>query len=130
MGTGWDVQYTNWAEPTALVHLLEGVFRKKYLSATSNNFLLKIMTESVNSPKRIKGLLPDGTVVAHKTGTSNTNEKGMTAATNDVGIITLPNGKHIAMAVFVSNTMEKPETNERIIAEIAKATYDHFNEKK
>ena len=130
MARAWEVQYTNWAQPSALTNLLDGVYHGKYLSDQCSNFLIKIMTETVTGPKRIKRLLPEGTEVAHKTGTSNTNGKGMMAATNDVGIVTLPNGKHFAIAVFVSNTMESGDTNERIIAEIAKATFDYFNGKK
>ncbi|WP_431217258.1 serine hydrolase [Puia sp. P3] len=54
------------------------------LSPVSTRLLMKWMTES-NSPHRIGGMLPKGTVVAHKTGTSNTNAAGITAATNDAG---------------------------------------------
>lgn len=129
MSKSWDVQYTNWTTPLAMAQLLEVFYQKKPLSETSSAFLMKIMTESANSSNRIKGLLPAGTMVAHKTGTSNTNEQGKTAATNDIGIITLSNGKHIAVAVFVSDSMEAHETNEKIIAEIAKMTFDYFSEK-
>lgn len=55
------------------------------------------MTETSTGLKRLKGLLPDGTVVAHKTGTSST-VNGVTAATNDVELVTLPNGQHLAIA--------------------------------
>lgn len=129
MSKHWEVQYTNWTTPLAMAQLLDVFYQKKPLSETSSAFLTKIMTESANSSNRIKGLLPVGTVVAHKTGTSDTNERGKTAATNDVGIITLPNGKHIAIAVFVSDSMETHETNEKIIADIAKTTFDYFTEK-
>ena len=75
---------------------------------------------------RIKGQLPTGTLVAHKTGTSDTNEQGVTAAVNDIGIVTLPNGKHFAISVFISNSKEDNETNEKIISGIAKLTWDYF----
>ena len=68
----------------------------------------------------------DGTVVAHKTGSSDTNDKGITAATNDIGIITLPNGKHFAIAVYVSDSSEKSDVNEKIIAEICKSVWDYL----
>ncbi len=126
MGKGWNVQYTNWVTPYAMAQLLEGLFHKKYLSAASNDFLMQQMVKTETGPKRLKGQLPVGTIVAHKTGTSDANEKGMMAATNDVGIITLPNGKHIAIAVYVLNSMESLETNEKIIAEIAGVAFDHF----
>jgi beta-lactamase class A len=67
-----------------------------------------------------------GTLVAHKPGTSDTNEQGVTAAVNDIGIVTLPNAKHFAISVFVSNSKENGETNEKIIADISKLTWDYF----
>lgn len=130
MSKTWDTQYNNWTTPYAMADLLANFYKNKFLSSSSRNFLLKIMIHSENSDLRIKGLLPKGTVVAHKTGTSNINELKMRAAVNDEGIITLPNGKHLAVAVFVSDTMENMETNEKIIAKIAKAAYDYFAHKK
>lgn len=127
MATSWKVQYTNWTFPESMTILLDGLYNKRFLSEGSSNFLIKLMTESANSEKRIKGMLPKGTKVAHKTGTSDTNKEGITAATNDVGIITLPNGKHLAIAVYVCDSKEKPEMGEQIIAEIAKAAYDEFS---
>ena len=83
------------------------------------------MIESPTGPKRLKGLLPAGTIVAHKTGTSGTF-KGITAATNDIGIITLPNGRHLAIAVFVSDSPANEATREETIAKIAKAVWDKW----
>ncbi len=73
----------------------------------------------------MKGLLPAGTIVAHKTGTSGT-QKGNTAATNDIGIITLPNGEHLAIVVFVSDSPANEATREGVIAKVAKALWDRF----
>ena len=71
-------------------------------------------------------MLPAGTPVAHKTGTSGTNDKGLSAATNDVGIIILPNGQHLAVAVFITDSYDPVTTRELAIARIAKAAYDEF----
>jgi len=49
---------------------------------------------------------------------------GITAATNDIGIITLPNGRHLAIAVFVSDSPTDEVTREGVIARIAKAIWD------
>jgi beta-lactamase class A len=98
------------------------------LSESSQALLLKFMIESKPGAKRLKGLLPNGTIVAHKTGTSGT-EKGVTAATNDIGIVTLPSGKHLAIAVFVSDSPADEATREGVIARIAKAVFDAVNGK-
>jgi beta-lactamase class A len=120
----WEVQYTNWCKPADMINLLEAFYRGKVLSAASKDFLYKMMTETTTGPQRLKGLLPAGTVVAHKTGSSGTNSAGLNPATNDVGIITLPNGKHIAIAIFVCNSTADEATREAVIANIAKAVYD------
>ena len=121
-----DLQFTNWSEPAGMLQLLDLLYRGRSHRAGSREFLLRIMTETETGPKRLKGLLPPGTVVSHKTGTSFTDEKGITAATNDVGIVTLPNGKHVAMVVFVANSPAAEDIRERAIAEIARAGYDYF----
>lgn len=114
-----DVQYRNWSTPDAMVQLL------MKLSPEHDALLLKWMTESTPGPKRIKGLLPAGTMVAHKTGTSGT-DSGITRATNDVGLVTLPDGRHLAIAVFVSDSPADEATREMVIAKIARAAWDQF----
>ena len=84
------------------------------------------MTESPTGPRRLKGLLPKDATVAHKTGTSGTRN-GINAATNDVGIITLPNGRHVAIAVFVAESPADEAAREEVIAKIAKAVWDKWS---
>jgi len=127
MASAWELQYTNWCKPVEMTLLLQKFYQGKILSKTSTDFLYKIMTETTTGPKRIKGLLPDGTVVAHKTGTSPTNADGLSPATNDVGIITLPNGNHLIVSIFVCNSKDDEATRDSIIAKIAKASYDFYN---
>lgn len=127
MAKAWPVQFTNWCESAAMLQLLEILHGGKLLSKASNDFLLKVMTETTTGTNRIKGLLPEGTIVAHKTGSSGTNDKGITAATNDVGVVTLPNGQHVAIVVFVSNASHIDEKGrDSIIAEISKAVWDYY----
>jgi beta-lactamase class A len=83
------------------------------------------MSESNTGPKRLKGLLPAGTIVSYKTGSSWT-ENGITAATNDIGIVTLPNRRHLAIAVFVSDSTSDQATREAVIAKVARAIWDRF----
>ena len=126
MHKNWNTQFTNWCEPYAMTQLLEVFYQGEHLSKSSNTFLKKLMTETTTGLKRIKGLLPEGTIVIHKTGTSDTNDKGITAATNDAGIVTLPDGKHFAIVVFVTNSPENQNNREKVIAEITKAVWDYY----
>ena len=92
---------------------------------------MKTNRETTTGTSRIKGQLPKETIVAHKTGFSGTNkETGITAAVNDIGIVFLPQDEYFIISVFVTESMENMETNEKIIADIAKATYDFYTSKK
>ncbi len=122
MARDTQVQYRNWATPKAMTSLLRSLYEGRGLSPASQALLLQLMTESNTGPRRLKGLLPAGTVVAHKTGTSGTIN-GLTHATNDVGLITLPDGKHLAVAVFVSDATADVATREGVIARIALAAW-------
>jgi beta-lactamase class A len=123
IGRDWQTQYENWATPKAGVELLAALQTHRGLSAESQAVLLKLTTESIPGAKRLKGQLPAGTVVAHKTGTGGIRD-GITSATNDIGIITLPNGTHLAVAVFVSDSSADEATRESVIARVAKAAWD------
>jgi beta-lactamase class A len=132
IGLDWITQYRNFATPAATVDLL----RWLHISAENTpetgegegvhwKLLLQFMAESKPGEARLKGLLPRGTVVAHKTGTSGT-QNGITAATNDIGIISLPNGKHVAIAVFVSDSKGSDAEREKIISRFAKAVWERW----
>jgi beta-lactamase class A len=128
MQSNWDLQYQNWTTPKAANNLLASFYdnKQKLLSKKSHAFIWTIMKQTETGPNRLKGQLPKGTVVAHKTGWSGTNKEGITAAVNDIGIVFLPDGRHFIISVFVTNSKENSETNEKIIANIAKAAWDYF----
>jgi len=126
MASSWELQYTNWCKPVEMTILLDKFYKGDILAKPTTEFLYKTLSETTTGPKRLKGLLPPNAVVAHKTGTSPTNAAGLSPATNDVGIITLPNGKHVAISVFVCNSTDSEEVREGLIAKIGKAVWDGF----
>ncbi|CAN5568356.1 N/A [soil metagenome] len=122
----WETQYRNWSTPEASVRLLRAVHeRRAGLSEQTNNLLIKVMTETQTGERRIKRGLPEGAILAHKTGTGGT-EKGITGATNDIGIITLPDGRHILLAIYVSDSPANGAVREKVIADIAKAVVEKW----
>jgi beta-lactamase class A len=123
IGRDRETQYRNCATPKGALALLVALQSQRKLSRESQALLLKLMAEAIPGAKRLKGELPAGTVVAHKTGTGGTRN-GITSATNDIGIITLPDGTHLAVAVFVSDSSADEATRESVIARIAKAACD------
>ena len=123
MGHDGSLQYRNWATPDGAVALLRALLGSSILSKSSRDLLLQFMSSTQTYPGRIKALLPAAAAVAHKTGTSGTRN-GVTAATNDIGIATLPDGKHLAIAVFVSDSKAEDGTRDAVIAKIAWAAWD------
>lgn len=121
-----DSPLQNWGTPRALVQLLEKFDRKQILSDSMTKVLYKLMVESTSGTDRIKAGLPAGTTLAHKTGTSGKNAQGITAAFNDVGIVTLPDGEHYAIAVFIGNTKEKDTANAGIMQEISRMVWERY----
>jgi beta-lactamase class A len=113
-----DVRDTS--TPEAMTALLARIWRRDALKPASTDLLLDIMRRCQTGDARLKGILPQGTPVAHKTGSIG-------GTTNDVGIITLPqDAGHVAIAVFVKASDKPVPARERAIAEIARAVHDFF----
>lgn len=124
-----DSLFVNYSTPKAMAQLLREFYLGNVLAPPQRKTLLDMMIASANDPRRIKGMLPGGTVVAHKTGTSATDKQQRTAAFNDAGIVTLPNGRHFAIAVFINDSKEPNDTNAATIATITRTVWDHFTAK-
>lgn len=117
------LQYRDSAEPAAMVALLRLFADRSPLNPEDTALLNGWMLEAASGPERMKGLLPAGTPVAHKTGSSGV-EWGMIPATNDVGLITLPDGRRLALAVFVTDAHAGQDACDHVIAAIAREIYD------
>jgi len=120
-----DLQYRNWFEPRGAVQLLRRMSDRSPLTAEHTALLLGWMS----SPSgRLEADLPSGTNVFHKSGSSDV-ENGIAAATNDIGLIALPDGRHLAIAVFVTNSTADSATRIQVIARIGKCIYDYATQK-
>ena len=109
--------------PNATVQPLARAFRGEILSPPSTKRLIEILKRTTTFPTRLKGLLPTGTVVAHKTGSTGT-VKDLTAATNDSGVIFLPDGGRLAVSVYLKASTRTDAERDRVIARIARAAFD------
>jgi beta-lactamase class A len=103
------------ATPEAMVILLRQIDRGNVLSAPSRLYLLSVMRRCATGSNRIRGLLDPTVMVEHKTGTLNNY-------TSDVGFITMPDGRRIALALFARGGSDRPNS----IAQAARAIYDGF----
>jgi beta-lactamase class A len=131
MQSTWDLQFQNWTTPRAATQVLSSFYynEKKLLSEKSHAFIWKLMKGTTTGTKRLKGRLPEGTVVAHKTGTGASNSEGTIGAVNDIGVVFLPNGRFFFISVFVTRSNEDFQKTEQLIAEIGHASWDYFNNK-
>ncbi|MDC8104431.1 CGA/CIA family class A beta-lactamase [Chryseobacterium sp. B21-037] len=127
MHKDWNAQYQNYSSTNSIVQVLKKFYKGQLLSRESTDYLMKVMLGTKTGTNKLIEQLPKNTPVAHKTGSSGKNKDGLTGAENDMGIVTLPNGKHYAIAVFVSNSMETEAANCKIISDISKAVWDDFS---
>jgi beta-lactamase class A len=117
-----SAQYRNWFQPAAAVQLLRTISDHSPLTSEHTAMLLDWMTPAART-HRLDGDLPQGVRVAHKSGTSDV-DNGLAHATNDIGLIPLPDGRRLAIAVFVTDSRADLATREQVIARIARAAYD------
>jgi len=103
------------ATPVAMVSLLYKLDKGMVLMPQSRAFLFELMSRCETGTRRIRALLPVGTLVEDKTGT-------LDGVTNDVGFITMPDGRRVAVAVFSRGGRDR----QSVIAEVSRAIYDRF----
>lgn len=103
-----------------LARLLWQLQKGEVLQPPGLSLLLGFMERArTGGERRLRAKLPAGTLVSEKTGTG-------ADSTNDVGLITLPDGSHLAVAVLINGSKSTSETQEELIAKIARAAYDSF----
>lgn len=127
--SNWDNLYKNTTTPLASTELLEKFYKKKILKKNTSNYLYQIMKETSTGIGLIKNGLPKNTEIVHRTGMSGTNEENMRVAMNNIGIFKLPNNHHVILSVYLKEIKETKEDTEKIIADIANATWKYFYNK-
>lgn len=109
------------ATPDSSIAFLEGLAKGNWLRDPAHaTFLDKVIAASKTGPARIRGGLPAGTKLAHKTGLGLTMD-GVNHATNDIGIVTLPDGRRFAIAVYLAGSRADAKTRFGAHAAVARA---------
>ena len=108
----WDRRDSS--TPVAMVDLLQRIYKAQLIKPASRDYLLDVMAQCETGKNRIKALLP-GVPIEHKTGTLN-------GLADDVGFISLPDGRRVAVAIFTRGGNDRPRT----IAETARTIYEGF----
>ncbi len=101
-----------------LARLLARLQKGEVLRPENLDVLLGLMGRAITGQKRLRAGVPAGTPVGDKTGSGP-------STTNDVGLITLPEGRgRLALAVLLNGSKLSVAEQERLTAEVARAAYD------
>jgi len=106
--------------PKAMVELLSGIYQGRWLTPASREVIIDAMERCRTGTRRIPALMPESVTVAHKTGSLNNTS-------SDIGIITGPDGRSIAVAIYVTGQGSRGNREARI-ASIARAIYDGYSQ--
>jgi beta-lactamase class A len=108
------------ATPRGMVLFLSKLQGGELLSPASTALLREMMTQTKTGSHRLKAGFPAGSILAHKTGTART-DLGVNPAVNDVGVVTLPDGRRYAVAVFLTAATLDEARRDAVIADVARA---------
>ncbi len=108
----------NGVSPDATAALLARLVRGELLSRASTDRILDAMRRCRTGNRRLRAGVPKGTDVLDKTGTVG-------SCSNDAGVLTLPDGTHLALAVFVRGGTQAA-AREAAIASVARAVWQEF----
>jgi beta-lactamase class A len=108
----------NRSTPRAAADFLGKLERGELLSAASTRALLTLM-EAQTVPRRLRSGVPDNVQFADKCGTSY-SLGGVTAAYNDIGILTWPDGHSIIVAAFLTASPASKSQRDALFAELAR----------
>jgi beta-lactamase class A len=119
----FSAQYQNWISATAAASFLRQLANGNLLPAAEQKVLWQWLVDTPTGKQRIKAGLPAGAELAHKTGTGGSDDNQLQAAINDIGIVTLANGKRYALVLlFKDITLPQPQA-EALMAEITRQLF-------
>jgi beta-lactamase class A len=108
----------NRSTPDAAADFLRKLWRNELLTPASTRHLIDLLTAQT-VPRRLRNGLPAGVRLADKCGTSYTLDN-LTAAYNDIGILTWPDGRSVIVAAFLTASPASKTERDAIFAELAR----------
>lgn len=113
--------YDNWAHPSSMTAMLERIYASDVLSSEHRDFLRSVMESTTTGPDKLRAGVPAHLTLGHKTGHSDRRPDGVMIGDNDAGVVTLPDGRRMYIAVFVRDSRESDSANAAVIADVAAA---------
>ena len=126
MHTATERQRDNTSSPRAMVELLSLFREGRLLSQPYRDTLMRYMTETSTGRDKLRAGIPENAVPAHKTGSSDRTAEGIKIADNDVGIISLPDGRVCCIAVFVCDSPMSDAENAAVVANVARMVCEEW----
>ena len=109
------------ATPVGITEALARLARGELLSPSSTALILATLQNTRSGPQRLKGGVPPGWSIGHKTGTGQFFD-GEQSGYNDIGILTSPDGHRYALAVMIGRTRKPTLAQMRMMQEVTVAT--------
>lgn len=119
--------YSNRTSPLGAAILIDRLFTDTLVGKSYQDFIKSALLRCQTGPDKISAALSEteGITIGHKTGSGDRDENGRLAASNDVAFVTLSDGRHYSLAVFVKDfdgtDAEAAATIARISAAVIKA---------
>ena len=115
--------FDNWSTPLSSAKLLDDFVAGRIVKRKYYDFILHSMLNCTTGAHRLPTGLPAKVQIGHKTGTSGKDKNDMFMGVNDIGFIFMSENRRFSIAVYVKNSKEDLETNERIIADVSRKVY-------
>lgn len=115
--------YSNRTSPLGAAILIDRVFTDTLVGKSYQDFIKSALLRCQTGPDKISAALSEteGITIGHKTGSGYRDENGRLTASNDVAFVTLPDGRHYSLAVFVKDFDGTDAEAAAIIARISAA---------
>ncbi|MDQ0464935.1 beta-lactamase class A [Caulobacter ginsengisoli] len=108
------------ATPVGIVRALSGLKLGQLLSPASSQVILEDMADARTGPRRLRGGLPAGWHIAHKTGTGQ-DWRGASVGINDIALITAPDGHVYSVAVMIRRTRQPVPSRLEMMQSVTRA---------
>lgn len=116
------------ATPIAIAEALAKLSRGELLKPATTAAFLDLLDQVKSGPNRLKGGVPEGWSIGHKTGTGQVLDIvppgviGAQTGYNDVGLLTAPDGRRYAIAVLIGRTRTPVPERMAMMHAIVRAT--------
>lgn len=114
------------ASPEGITKALARLARGDLLSENSTDLIISTMQRTRSGPRRLKGGVPAGWTIAHKTGTGQFFD-GVQSGYNDIGILTAPDGTNYALAVMIGSTRASYAARMAMMQEVTRSVARYHN---